>query len=93
MRYKKAFLNEQCREIEEHNRMGKIRDLLKKIGDIKGIFHATMGTIKDRKGRIITEAEDIRKKWQEHTDEQYKKDLHDSDNHDDHSPRARHLRL
>ena len=83
MRYKKAFLNEQCREIEEHNRMGKIRDLLRKIGDIKGIFHATMGTIKDRKGRIITEAEEIKSKWQEDK-ELYKKrkSINDPDNHD-----------
>ena len=72
MRDKKAFLNEQCKEIEEHNRTGKTRDPLKKIGDIKGIFHATMGTIKDIKGRIITEAEEIKRKWQEDK-ELYKK--------------------
>ena len=65
MRDKKSFLNEQCKELEEHNRMGKTRDLLKNIGNIKGIFHATMGTIKDRKSRIIAEAEEIKRKWQE----------------------------
>ena len=79
-RNKKAFLIEQCKEIEEDNRMGKTRDLFKKIRDTKGIFHAKMGSIKDRNGMDLREAEDI-KKWQEYT-ELYKKDLHDPDNHD-----------
>ena len=80
-RDKKAFLNDQCKEIEENNRMGKTRGLFKKIRDIKGIFHAKMGTIKDRNGMDLTEAEDIKKKWREYTEELYKKDLHDPDNH------------
>ena len=80
-RDKKAFLSDQCKEIEENNRMGKTRDLFKKTGDTKGIFHAKMGSIKDRNGRDLTEAEDI-KKWQEYTEELYKKDLHNPDNHD-----------
>ena len=72
--------------------MGKTRDLFKKIRDTKGTFHAKMGSIKDRNGMDLTEAEDIKKRWQEYTEELYKKDLHDPDNHDgcDHSPRARH---
>ena len=81
-RDKKAFLSDQCKEIEEHNRMGKTRDPFKKIRDTKGIFHAKMGSIKDRNGRDITEAEDIKKRWQEYTEELYKKDLHDPVNHD-----------
>ena len=81
-RDKKAFLSDQCKEIEENNRMGKTRDLFKKIRDTKGTFHAKMGTIKDRNGRDLTEAEDIKKRWQEYTEEVYKKDLHDPDNHD-----------
>ena len=81
-RDKKAFLSDQCKEIEENNRMGKIRNLLKKIRDTKGTFHAKMGTIKDRNGMHLTEAEDIKKRWQEYTEELYKKDLHDPDNHD-----------
>ena len=81
-RDKKAFLSDQCREIEENNRMGKTRDLFKKIRDTKGTFHAKMGTIKDRNGMDLTEAEDIKKRWHEHTEELYKKDLHDPDNHD-----------
>ena len=81
-RDKKAFLSDQCREIEENNRMGKTRDLFKKIRDIKGTFHAKMGSIKDRNGMDLTEAEDIEKRWQEYTEELYKKDLHDQDNHD-----------
>ena len=92
-RDKRAFLRDQCKEIEENNRMGKTRDLFKKIRDTKGTFHAKTGSIKDRYGRDLTEAEDI-KRWQEYTEELYKKDLHDPDNHDrwcDHSPRARHL--
>ena len=81
-RDKKAFLSDRCKEIKEDNRMGKTRDLFKKIRDIRGTFHAKMGTIKDRNGRDLTEAEDIRKRWQEYTEELYKKDLHDPDNHD-----------
>ena len=77
----KAFLSDQCKEIEENNRMGKTRDLFKKIRNTKGIFHAKMGTIKDRNGRDLTEAEDTKKRWQEYTEELYKKDLHDPDNH------------
>ena len=80
-RDKKAFLSNQCKEIEGNNRMVKIRDLFKKIGDTKGIFHAKMGTIKDRNGRNLIEAEVIEKRWQEYTEELYKKDLHDPDNH------------
>ena len=81
-RDKKAFLRNQCQEIEENNRIGKTRDLLKKIRDTKGIFHAKMGSIKDRNGMDLTEVEDIKKRWQEHTEELYKKDLHDQDNRD-----------
>ena len=81
-RDKKAFLNEQCKEIEESNKMGKTRDLFKKIGDIKGNFHVRMGTIKDRNHKDLTEAEEIRKRWQEYTEELYKKGLDDLDNHD-----------
>ena len=80
-RGKKAFLSDQCKEIEEKNRMGKTRDLLKKIRDTKRTFHAKMGLIKDRNGMNLTEAEDIKKRWQEYT-ELYTKDLHDTDNHD-----------
>ena len=79
---KKAFLSDQCKDIDENNRMGKIRDLFKKTRDTKGTFHAKMGSMKDRNGRDVTEAEDINKRWQEYTKELYKKDLHDSDNHD-----------
>ena len=78
---KKAFLSDQCKEIEDKYRMGKTRDLFKKIRDTKGTFHAKMGSIKDRNGRDLTEAEDI-KRWQEYTKELYEKDLHDPDNHD-----------
>ena len=81
-RDKKAFLSDQCKEIEENNRMGKNRDLFKKIKDTKGIFHAKMSSIKDRNCMDLTEAEDIKKRWQEYTKELYKKDLHDPDNHD-----------
>ena len=81
-RDEKAFLNDQCEEIEENKRMGKSRDLFKKIRDTKGTFHAKMGSIKDRNGTDLTEAEDIKKRWQEYTEELYKKDLHDPDNHD-----------
>ena len=80
-RDKKAFLNDQHKEIEENNRMGKTRDLFKKITDTEGTFHAKMGSIKDRNGMDLTEAEDIKKRWQEYT-ELSKKDLHDPDNHD-----------
>ena len=80
-RDKKAFLSDQCKEIEENNRMGKTRDLFKNIRGTKGRFHAKMGSIKDRNGWDLTEAEDIKKRWQEYTEELYKKDLHDSDNH------------
>ena len=81
-RDKKAFLSDQCKDIEENNRMGKTKDLFKKIRDTKGTFHAKMGTIKDRNGRDLTEAEDIKKRWQGYTEELYKKDLYDPDNHD-----------
>ena len=80
-RDKKAFFNDQCKEIEENNRMGKTRDLFKKIRDIKGIFHAKLGSIKDRKSMHLTEAEDIKKRWQKYTEELYKNDPHDPDNH------------
>ena len=82
-RDKKAFLSDQCKEIEENNRMGKTRDLFQKIRDTKGIFHARMGSIKDRNSMDLTEAEDIKKRWQEYTEELYKKELHNPDNHDD----------
>jgi len=82
-RDKKAFLNDQCKEIEENNRMGKTRDLFMKIRDTKGTFHEKMGTIKDRNGMGLTEAQDIKKRWQEYTKELYKKDLHNPDNHND----------
>ena len=81
-RDKKAFLSNQCKEIEKNNRMGKTRGLFKKIRDTKGTFHAKMGSIKDRNRRNLREAEDIKKRWQEHTEELYKKDLHDPDNRD-----------
>ena len=80
-RDKKAFLNDQCKEIEENNRMEKTRDLFKKIRDTKGTFHAKMGLIKDRNSMDLTEAEDIKKRWQEYTEELYKTDLHNPDNH------------
>ena len=79
---KKAFLSDQCKEIEGNNRMGKTIDLFKKIRHTKGIFHAKMGKIKDRKGMDLTEVEDIKKRWQEYTEELYKKDFHGPDNHD-----------
>ena len=78
---KKAFLSDQCKEIEENNRMGKTRGLFRKIRDTKGTFHAKMGTIKDRNRMDLTEAEDIKKRWQKYTEELYRKDLHDPDNH------------
>ena len=78
-RGKKAFVCDQCKEKEENNRMGKTRDLFNKIRDTKGIFHAKMGSVKDRNGRDLTEAEDNKKRWQEYTEELYKKDLHDPD--------------
>ena len=80
-RDKKAFLSDQCKEIEENIRMGKTRDLFKKIRHTKGTFHAKMGSIKDRNGTDLTEAEDIKKRWQEYTEKLYKKDFHDPDNH------------
>ena len=79
---KKAFLRDQCKEIEKNNRMGKTRDLFKKIRDPMGTLHAKMGSIKDRNGRDLTGAEDTKKRWQEYTEGPYKKDLHDPDNHD-----------
>ena len=78
----KAFFSDQCKEIEENNRMVKTRDLFKKIRNTKGKFPAKMGSIKDRNGMDLTEAEDIKKRWQEYTEELYKRDLHDPDNHD-----------
>ena len=81
-RNKKAFLSDQCKEIKENNRMGKTRDLFKKMRATKGTFHAKMGSIKDRNALDVTAAEDIKKRWQEYTEELYKKDLHDPDNHD-----------
>ena len=80
-RDKKAFLSDECKEIEEYNRIGKTRDLFKKIRGTKGIFHAKMGSVKDRNGMDLIEAEDIKKRWQEYTEERYKKDFHDPDNH------------
>ena len=80
-RDKKGFLSDQCKEIKENNRMGKARDLFKKIRHTKGTFHVKMGTIKDRSGMDLTEGEEIKKRWQEYTEELYKKDLHDQDNH------------
>ena len=77
-----SFLSELCKEIGENNTMGKTRDLFKKIGDIKGIFHARMGTIKDSNGKELTEAKEVKKNWQKYTEELYKKDLNDSENHD-----------
>ena len=81
-RDKKAFLSDQCKETDENNTMGKTGDLVKKIRDTKGTFHAKMGTIEDENGMDLTEAEDIKRRWQEYTQELYKKDLHDPDNHD-----------
>ena len=94
-RDKKAFLGDQCKEIEENNRMGKTRHLFKKLRDTKGTFHAKMGSIKDRNGMDLTEAEDIKKRWQEYTEELYKRDLHNQDNHDGVIThlRARHTRM
>ena len=92
-RDKKVFLSDQCKEIEENNTLGKTKDLFKKIRNIKGTFHAKMGSIKDRNGMDPKEAEDIKKRWQEYRKELYKKDLHNPDNHDGvitHSSRARH---
>ena len=80
-RDKKAFLSYQCKEIQENNRMGKTRDLFKKIRDTKGTFHAKMGSVKDRNSMDITEADGIKKRWQEYTEELYKNDLHEQDNH------------
>ena len=86
-RDRKDFLRDKCKEIKEHNRMGKTRGLFKKIRDTKGTFHAKMGTIKNRNGKDLTEAEEITKKWQEYTEELYRKGLNDPDNHK--SPGAR----
>ena len=80
-RDKEAFLSDQCKEIEKNNRMRKTRDLFRKIRDTKGTFHAKMCTIKNKNGMVLTEAEDIKKWWQEYTEKPYKKDLHDPDNH------------
>ena len=79
---KKDFLRDQCKAVEENNRIGKTNNLFKKIRDTKGTFHGKMGLIKDRNGMDLTEAEDVKKRWQEYTEELYKKDLHDPDNHD-----------
>ena len=81
-RDEKAFLSDQCKEIEENNKMGKTRDLFRKIRDTKGTSHAKMGTIKDRNGMDLTNTEDIKRSWQEYTEKLYKKDLHDPENHD-----------
>ena len=81
-RYKKAFLSDQCKEIEENNRMGKTRDLFKKMRDTKGTFHAKMDSVKDGNCMDLTESEDTKKKWQEYTEELYEKDLHGPDNQD-----------
>ena len=81
-RDKRAFLSDQCKGIDENNRRGKTRDLFKKIRDTNGTFHAKMGSIKDRNGMDISEVEDIKKRWQEYTEDPYKKDLHDPDSHD-----------
>ena len=81
-RDKKAFLSDQCKEIEKNNRMVRTRDRFKKIRTTKGTYHTKMGKIKDRNGMDLTEAEDIKKRWQEYTEELYKRDLHDQDNHD-----------
>ena len=80
-RDKKGFLSDQCQEIEENNRMGKVRDLFKKVRDTKGTFHSKMGPVKDRNCMDLIEAEDIKTRWQEYSEELYKKDLHDPDNH------------
>ena len=80
-RDKKSFFSDQCKETEENNRLGNTRDLFKKVRDTKGTFHAKMSTIKDRNGMGLTKAEDIKKRWQEYTEELYDKDLHDPDNH------------
>ena len=93
-RDKKAFLSDQCKEIEENKRIAKTIDLSKKIRDTKGTFHTKMGTIKDRHGMDLTEAEDTKKRWQQYTEKLYKKDLHDPDNQwCDHPPKARHPRM
>ena len=81
-RDKKSFISDRCKEIEENNRMGKTRDLFKKLRDAKETFHTKLGTVKDRNGMYLTEAEYIKKRWQEYTEELYRKDRHDPDNHD-----------
>ena len=93
-RDKKAFLSDQCKELEENNRMGKTRDFFKKIRDTKGTLYANMGSIKDRNGMDLTDAEDIKNKGQEYSEELYKKDLHDTESQRcDHSPRTRHREM
>ena len=92
-RDKKAFLSDQCKETEEKNRMGKTRDLFKKIRDTKGTFHAEMGTIKGRNGMDLTEAKDIKKRWQEHTEKLYKKELHNPDGRDDVIMKCHHTQV
>ena len=92
-RDKKAFFGDQCKEIEENNRMGETKDLFKKITDTKETFHGKVDTIKDRNSMDLTEAEDIKKRWHEYTEELYKKYLQDPENHDDHSPRSRHSEI
>ena len=82
MRDKKVFISEQCKEVEEDNSIEKTRDLFEKIRDTKGTFHAKMSSIKDRNGMVLTETEEIKKRWQDYTEELYKKDLNDPDNHD-----------
>ena len=89
-RDEKSFLSEQCKEIAGNNRMGKTIDLFKKIRVTKGIFHAMLGTKKDRNGKNLTEGEEIKKRWHEYTEKLYKKGLNDPDNHNGHSPKARH---
>ena len=91
MQSSKVFFSDKCKETEENNRLGKTRDLFKKIKDTKGTFHAKMGTINNRNYMDLTEGEDIKKRWQECREELYKKDLHDPDNHDGVITRARHL--
>ena len=89
-REKKAFLSDQHKEIEENNRLGKTRDLFKKIRDTKGTFQEKIDLIKNRNGMDLTEAEETKKRWEEYPEKLYKKDLHNPDNHNDHLPRARH---
>ena len=92
-RDKKAFLSDQCKEMEENNKMGKTRDLVKKIRDTKGTFHAKMGLMKARNAMDLTEAEDIKKRWQEHTEKLYKKELHNPDGRDDVIMKCHHTQV